>query len=154
MTIVGVPIILVVASPARAVTTAAQLVPVSLILPTALRIPSGSAAGLAGTVPAAAAPNCTTPDAVDGKFVRASGSLLSPCMAQVTPNSLARLSDISTMIASTCTCARRISNLSITELTVWSVLASALIIKALVPESAHIVTSPEEVPFAPGEPEN
>ena len=99
----GVAMMFVVASPLSALSTAAQLVPVSLIAPTARTAPSGSADGF-GVPLALAVASSTTPGSVEPKFVSATGLLEpDPSATQLTPSEPASSSLTSTMIASTWT---------------------------------------------------
>ena len=71
-----------------------------------------------------------------------------PSSTQLTPSSAALSAETSTMIASTMTCARRMSSLSTIAISEFMVLAGAVMTSALVSGSAQMVVGPPEAPAA------
>ena len=142
VTMVGVEMMLVVASARRALRIAAKLVPPSTMRPMPIETPS-PIAPLGSTAPPLPAEARRlirfVPDA--GKFVMPTGVLLPlPSIAQVTPMSDTLSTRTSTIIASTNTCARRISSLSTMDIKERIILGGALTTIALVCGCAQTLT--------------
>ena len=143
VTIEGVEIMFVSALPSRARSTAAKLTPLSEIRPRPKVMPSPiSPVGSISPPLPAAAPSCTTPEPKSGKLVTPSGVFEPvPSTAQVMPSSAVLSAITSTMIASTRTCARRMSSRSTICISERMVFGGALITNAFVCVSAQTLMS-------------
>ncbi len=77
-----------------------------------------------------------------GKLMTPAGTVEPPWpkSSHCTPRFELLLTSISTMMASTCTCARRISSLSMTAISDFMILGGAVMMSALVATSAQMVT--------------
>ena len=154
VTMDGVAMMLVVESPRSARTTAAKLTPVSFRRPTPMVVPRGALVSVVGSFTARARSMMLTPPTGSMK-PPTTFPLWEPSSTQLTPRSAALSAETSTMIASTITCARRMSRRSTIDIRAFICLAGAVTTSALVPGSAQMVVPrsapvPALAPAAPG----
>ena len=149
----GVEIRLVFESPCSARIIAAKFTPVAAMRPMPKVVPVPSAAGaLEGLSTACASCARLTPPTGDWNVPRGMLLLSSDHTAQFTPSSASLVTCTSTMMASTSTCARRMSSFSITDNSDFITLAGAVITRALVSGSAQMVVDRSALAATPPPP--